>query len=64
MNSSHCPLGIAREEPGWLSDLLDVEEGSKPRWPGVRSALRFCVIESSVVLREMRRKSGEGGLVS
>ena len=34
-----------------------MEEGSKPRCAGVASALRFCVIESSTVPRDMRRKS-------
>lgn len=39
---------------------VEVEEGSKPRSEGVRRALRFWVIESSIVLRERRRKSGLG----
>ena len=38
-------------------ERVAVEEGSKPRMAGVRRALRFCVIESSVVARERRRKS-------
>lgn len=45
--------------------LVDV--GSKPRCAGVSSALRFCVIESSMLLRDMRRKSvvqPAGALVS
>lgn len=36
---------------------MDVDEGSKPRWAGVSRAFRFCVIESSMVDREMRKKS-------
>lgn len=36
---------------------VDVDVGSKPRCAGVSSALRFCVIESSIVLRDMRKKS-------
>lgn len=39
------------------SERDDVEEGSKPRCAGVRRAFRFCVMESSIVLRDMRRKS-------
>lgn len=38
----------------------EVECGSKPAEAGVRRALRFCVMESSIVPRERRRKSGEG----
>jgi len=38
--------------------LRDVDEGSKGVCAGVCSAFRFCVIESSIVPREMRRKSG------
>jgi hypothetical protein len=34
-----------------------VESGSKPRWAGVSSAFKFCVIESSIVPRDMRKKS-------
>lgn len=41
-----------------------VEEGSKPEREGVRSALRFCVMESSIVLRDTRRKSAWLGWVS
>ena len=37
--------------------LSAVEFGSKPAFDGVRSAFRFCVIESSMVLRDIRRKS-------
>lgn len=46
------------------SERDDVELGSKPRCAGSRSALRFWVIESSVVPRDMRRKSREVGLIS
>lgn len=35
----------------------DVEEGSKPAAAGVCSALRFCVMESSIDALDMRRKS-------
>ena len=35
--------------------------GLKAGREGVRRALRFCVIESSTVLRERRRKSGLRG---
>ena len=44
-----------------LLDALDprcaVERGSKPSRAGVMSAFRFCVIESSIVPLDMRRKS-------
>jgi len=36
---------------------VEVLEGSKPAVDGVRRALRFCVILSSIVEREIRRKS-------
>ena len=35
-----------------------VEDGSKPVREGVRRALRFCVMLSSIAEREIRRKSG------
>lgn len=38
-----------------------MERGSKPAEAGVRSALRFWLMESSMVPREIRRKSGKGG---
>ena len=31
--------------------------GSKPRCAGVSRAFRFCVMESSIVERDIRRKS-------
>lgn len=34
-----------------------MEDGSKPARAGVIRALRFCIIESSVATREIRRKS-------
>lgn len=34
-----------------------VEAGSKPAVEGVRSALRFCVMLSSIEARDIRRKS-------
>jgi len=34
-----------------------VEEGSKPAWAGVRRALRFWIMLSSVDERDIRRKS-------
>lgn len=37
----------------------DVEEGSKPAVAGVRRALRFCVIESSIEALDIRRKSAD-----
>lgn len=37
-----------------------VEAGSKPEAEGVTRALRFCVIESSIALRESLRNSGFG----
>lgn len=37
--------------------MLEVEEGSKPVREGVRRALRFWVMESSITPRERRRKS-------
>jgi hypothetical protein len=37
--------------------LVEVEVGSKPRWEGVRRALRLVEIESSIWERERRRKS-------
>ena len=36
---------------------MDVDDGSKPATAGVMSALRFCVILSSMDERDMRRKS-------
>ncbi len=36
---------------------VDVELGSKPVEAGVRSALRFCVMLSSIEERDIRRKS-------
>jgi hypothetical protein len=36
---------------------MDVDEGSKPRCAGVRRAFKFCAIESSMVERDIRRKS-------
>jgi len=36
---------------------VDVEEGSKGADEGVRRALRFCVMLSSIEERERRRKS-------
>lgn len=39
---------------------FDVEEGSKPAREGVMRALRFCVIESSMEDRDIRRKSAQG----
>lgn len=36
---------------------VEVEVGSKPRWEGVRRALRLVEIESSIWERERRRKS-------
>lgn len=35
----------------------DVEDGLNGVVEGVKSAFKFCVIESSIVPREMRRKS-------
>lgn len=37
----------------------DVDDGSNPAWAGVIKAFRFCVIESSIVDLERRRKSGQ-----
>ena len=34
-----------------------VDEGSKPAWAGVTRALRFWTMESSMVLRDNRKKS-------
>lgn len=39
--------------------LDEVDEGLNGVEDGVKSALRFCVIESSIVERERRRKSAE-----
>lgn len=38
---------------------IEVEEGSKPVDAGVRRALRFCVMLSSIEERDIRRKSTE-----
>ena len=35
----------------------EVDCGSNPSEAGVKSALRFCIIESSIAPRERRRKS-------
>lgn len=35
----------------------DVDDGSNPFWAGVINAFKFCVIESSMVDLESRRKS-------
>ena len=53
---SHAEDGIRRgvEERGVLRD---VDNGSKGVCAGVCSAFRFCVIESSIVPRDIRRKS-------
>ena len=48
---------MAIERLGAESERDVVEDGSKPRWAGVRRAFRFCVIESSIVPRDIRRKS-------
>ena len=37
--------------------LSAVDLGSNPAFDGVRSAFKFCVIESSMVPRDIRRKS-------
>jgi hypothetical protein len=42
---------------GALGLRVLVEEGSKPAVEGVRRALRFCVMLSSMEARESRRKS-------
>lgn len=34
-----------------------VDDGSNPSWAGVINAFKFCVIESSMVDLEIRRKS-------
>jgi hypothetical protein len=48
-------MGIARlGVDNWRED---VDDGSKGAEEGVSSAFKFCVIESSIVLRDMRRKS-------
>jgi hypothetical protein len=57
LNWSHCAVGILRLDDGWESEPDEVDAGSKGREDGVRSAFRFCVIESSTVPRDMRRKS-------
>jgi hypothetical protein len=50
---------------GGDSCRVDVDDGLNGVDDGVNRALRFCVIESSIVLRERRRKSMERlGLVS
>jgi len=45
---------------GALGLRVLVEEGSKPAVEGVRRALRFCVMLSSMEAREIRRKSAQG----
>lgn len=49
--------GSICRDSGWGA-RWDVDEGSKPCLAGVARALRFWVIESSIELRDMRRKSG------
>lgn len=48
-------------EEGWIwrgrAGRVDVLRGSNRAVEGVMSALRFCIMESSIVEREMRRKS-------
>lgn len=53
---SHAEGDIRRgvEERGLRRD---VEDGSKGVCAGVCRAFRFCVIESSIVPRDMRKKS-------
>lgn len=48
--------GIRREYEG-RGLRVEVEVGSKPAVEGVKRALRFCVMLSSIEAREMRRKS-------
>lgn len=55
MNESHDSPGIDRFGGDKFRD--DVDEGLNGVAPGINRALRFCVIESSIVLRDMRRKS-------
>lgn len=55
---------IVRLEDGCVSEREEVEVASNGRAEGVRRAFRFCVIESSIVLRERRRKSAWWDLVS
>lgn len=62
MNSSHCAGGIERVGP--VSWRADVDEASKPRWAGARRAFKFCVIESSIVERDIRRKSVQAACIS
>jgi len=57
LNSLQGPAGMVRCEFIWR---VEVDEGSKPALEGVRRALRFWVMESSIALRERRRKSGLG----
>lgn len=55
MKASHDDVGIDRlGADNWRED---VEDGLNGVEDGVKRALRFCVIESSIVPREMRRKS-------
>jgi hypothetical protein len=56
LNDLHDRGSICR----WPESRLwreEVEEGSKPEREGVRRAFRYWVIESSIVDRDMRRKS-------
>jgi len=46
-----------RRELEGLGVRIEVEEGSKPVDAGVRRALRFCVMLSSIEERDIRRKS-------
>jgi hypothetical protein len=53
-------LNVSQEDEGMSLDRgvrVVVEDGSKPDVEGVRRALRFCVILSSIELRDIRRKS-------
>jgi len=49
--------GDMRLESGVRGLRVDVDEGSKPSVDGVRRALRFCVMLSSIEARDIRRKS-------
>jgi hypothetical protein len=59
LNESHA-RGSTRRRSAAVTCRVAVEEGSNPADAGLIKAFKFCVIESSIVLLEMRKKSFGG----
>ena len=53
-----------RWEDGEVVCRVEMLRASKGERDGMESALRFCIIGSSMLAREIRRKSGEKGQIS